>query len=231
MSEENTTNVITASNLTAEEMAELVSNIKANYNFNVDVKPVLFRFKKQKDKDTGIETVREPVELAVPVPSVEGIIAILEAGGVQLDLLRDAVEGVVLQVSRDIISEDTSINAANFPVDKLSWEAIANMPKAQRRGGGIPKETWEAFAQDYIETMPGVTGKTVEQVTNAAKILQNKLTQVKTNEPVLRLLMEQLAIYAENSANIGEYQECVEFLANKADQLLNVTEEELLANL
>lgn len=223
--------VIAAVNPTAEEMAELTKNIKANYDFSVDVKPVLFRFKKTVDKDTKIETVREPVELAVPFPSIEGIIAIIEAGGKQLELLQDAVEGVITQVAREIISEDTNINAANFPVEKLSWEAIANMPKAQRRGGGIPKEVWDGFEQDYIEVMPGATGKSVDQVTNAAKILKNKLTQVKTNEPVLQLLVEQLAIYAEHSPNIEEYKECVEFLANKAEQFLNITEEELLANL
>lgn len=223
--------VIPAANPTAEEMAELVSNIKVNYNFNVDVKPVLFRFKKQKDKDTGIETVREPLELAIPYPSVEGIVAILEAGGKQLELLIDAVEGVVTQVARDIISEDTSINAANFPVDKVSWDAIANMPKAQRRGGGIPKEVWDSFEQDYIEVMPAAAGKTLEAVTNAAKILKNKLSQVKTNEPVLQLLVEQLGIYASATPNLEEYQECVDFLLNKADQFLNISEEELLANL
>ena len=79
--------------------------------------------------------------------------------------------------------------------------------------------------------LPALTGKTVEQVTNAAKILQNKLAQVKTNEPVLQLLVEQLAIYAENSPNIEEYQECVAFLLNKADTFLNLSPEELLSNL
>lgn len=223
--------VIEAINPTPEEMAALTANIKANYDFSVDVKPVLFRFKKSKDKDTGIETMREALELAIPFPSIEGIIAIIEAGGKQLELLQDAVEAVITQVARDIISEDTSINATNFPVENLSWEAIANMPKAQRRGGGIPKEVWDAFAQDYVEIMPAVTGKTVDQVTNAAKILQNKLAQVKTNEPVLQLLVEQLAVYADHSPNIEEYKECVEFLLNKADTFLNISEEELLANL
>lgn len=223
--------VIKAVNPSEEEMTELRAKIAENYNFDVTVKPVVFRFKKQVDKETQIETVREPVELAIPYPSVDGIIAILEAGDKQLELLLDAVEGIVTQTARDLISEDTSLNAANFPVEKLSWEAIANMPKAQRRGGGIPKEVWEAFAQDYIEVMPEATGKTVEQITNAAKILQNKLAQVKTNEPVLNLLVEQLAIYADKSPNIEDYKECVEFLLNKAETFLNVSEEELLANL
>ena len=222
---------IPATNPTTEEMAALCENIKVNHNFKVDVKPVKFNFKRQKDKDTGLETIREAVELAIAFPSIEGIIAILEAGGKQLELLQDSVEGVITSVARDIIAEDLGINASNFPIDKLTWEAIANMPKAQRRGGGIPKEVWEGFAQDYVEVMPTATGKSVEQITNAAKILQGKLTAVRTNEPVLELLIEQLAIYADNSPNVEEYKECVEFLLNKAETFLNVSPEELLANL
>ena len=222
---------IVATNPSPEEMVALCENIRVNHDFKVDVKPVKFNFKKQKDKDTGIETIREAVELAIAFPSVEGIIAILEAGGKQLELLQDAVEGVITGVARDIIAEDTGINASNFPIDKISWDSIANMPKAQRRGGGIPKEVWEGFAQDYTEVMPEATGKSVEQITNAAKILAAKLTAVRTNEPVLELLVEQLAIYADNSPNIEEYKECVEFLLNKAETFLNVSPEELLANL
>jgi hypothetical protein len=223
--------IIPAQNPTAEEMTKLCENIKVNYNFKVDVKPYRFSFKKLKDKDTNLETKREAVELALPVPSIEGIVSILESGGKQLELLMDAVEGVIVANAREIIADNLSINATNFPIEKVSWEYISNLPKAQRRGGGISKETWEEFAIDYIDVMPAATGKTVEQVTIAAKLLQNKLNQVRTNEAVLNLLIEQLAIYSENSPNIEDYRECVEFLLNKADAYLNLSPEELLANL
>ena len=223
--------VIPATNPTPEEMAALCQNIKVNHDFNVDVKSVKFNFKKSKDKDTGLETVREALELPIPYPSIEGILAIMEGGGKGLELLVDAVESVITAAARDIISEDTSINATNFPLDKITWEYIANMPKAQRRGGGIPKEVWEEFAQDYVEVMPAATGKSVEQVTNMSRILLNKLANIKTHEPALQLVIEQLGIYMENSPNIEDYKECVEFLVNKADTFLNVSPEELLSNL
>jgi len=224
---------IKAVNPTSDEMVSLRTTIAENYNFNVDVKPVKFNFKKSKDKDTGIETIREAVELAIPYPSVEGIVSILEAQdeGKQLELLMDAMADVVNSVARELLFDDTAMNAANFPVDKLSWEAIANMPKAQRRGGGIPKETWEEFAQNYVEVMPEVTGKTVEQIANMARILQSKLSSVKTNIPVLELVIQQLTVYAENSPQAQDYAECIEFLAKKADTLLNVSPEDLLTNL
>ena len=223
--------IIEAKNPSPEEMKALIESIKVNHDFTVDVKPVKFNFKKTKDKQTGIETVRKPVELAIPFPSVEGIIAILEAGGKQLELLLDAIESVVISQARDIISEDTSINASNFPIEKVTWEYIANLPKAQRRGGGIPKEIWEAFEKDYVEVMPEATGKTLEQVSRAASIFKNKLNSVKTNEPVLKLLQEQLAIYAEATPNLETFKDCVEFLDGKLNTFLNISPEELLANL
>lgn len=226
-----TQHTIAVPNPSKEEMAELLANITVNYDSKVDIKPVQFNFKKTKDKDTGIETIRQAVQIPIPYPSVEGIVDILETGGLQLELLFEAIYKVVNDASREFLYEDVTLSAATFPLELVTWDAISKQPKAQRRGGGIAKETWEGFAQDYVNVMPSVTGKTVEQIANAAKILLGKLAQVKTNEPVLKLLVGQLAIYADSSENVQEYQECVAFLLTKADTFLNVTDEQLLANL
>ena len=223
--------VLSVQNPTDEEMKGIVTHITTNYDFDVVTKPVRFNFKKSKDKATGVETVREPVDLAIPYPSVQGIINILEGGGKGLELLIEAMENVVNTTARDLLYEDLNLNASTFPTEKVSWEFIANIPKAQRRGGGIPKETWEAFGQDYTEVMPDLTGKTIDQVSNMAKILVSKLTGIKTHKEALLLVQEQLAIYIESAGNAADYIECVEFLLNKADTLLNVSPEELLANL
>jgi len=228
---EDKTVIIEVANPNDEEMGELLKNIQIGYDAEVDVKKVIFNFKKTKDKDTGIETLRRPVELAIPYPSMEGLVTILQKGGKGLELLTEAIEGVITSAAREILSEGLALTAATFPVEKLSWEFIANLPKSQRRGGGIPKETWEAFAVDYISVMPAATDKNVEQVTRAAKILVGRLAAVKTNEPVLNLLVQMLAIYLENSKNAAEFMEVVEFLLDKADTYLNVTDEDLLANL
>ena len=229
---------IVAINPSKEEVANLMESIVANYDFSVVGELTKFNFKKSKDKDTGIEIIREAVELIVPYPSVQGLIDIIEGKHLTegqpnkgLELLLDVMRDTVNSACRDILYEDFKLNAANFPVNAVSWEFIANIPKVQRRGGGSPKETWEAFAEDYLTIMPDVTGKSVEAVTNAAKCLSAKLTTCRTNKPVLNLLVEQLAIYAEASESIEEYQECVAFLLNKADTFLNTTDEDLLSNL
>lgn len=223
--------VVKANNPSKEDMAALCADIQANHNFKVDVKPVKFNFKKQLDKVSKIETVREAVELAIAFPSIEGIIAIIEGGGKGLELLIETVEGQITDAARVIIADDTEINAGNFPLDKISWEFIANMPKATRRGGGIPKDVWEGFAADYIAIMPDATGRNVEQVTNMAAVFLNKLAKSKTNKPVLMLILEQLSIYVDNSPNAADFAECVDFLIGKAETFLSVSDEELLSAL
>jgi hypothetical protein len=223
--------VIEVANPTPDEMKALCADIKVNFDFSVNVVDTMFNFKKSKDKITGIEIERKPLALAIPYVSVDGIIAILEAGGKELELLQDAMETVVKGQAREILGDDFTLTAATFPVEKLSWKAISEIPKVQRRGGGIPKEVWELFTTDYTACMPAATGKSLEQVANMAKILGNKLVAIRTHEAALQLAVEQLTIYAGASENVEEFQECVEFLLNKAENFLNISDEELLANL
>lgn len=207
-------------------MTENQQPINAAYNKFLDEKEVKFSFRTVKDEATGLESKRPTIEQKIPVPSVEGIIAILEAGGKQLELLLDTVADVIYGRAREVLADDEKLT--EVPLDQLTWEIIANLPKAERKGRGIPKDVWEDFSKDYIAVMPSVTGKTAEQVGNAAKILLNKFAQVKTNKPVINLLKGQLALYLNSSPNAESYSECVEFLVNKADTLLAADEAALL---
>lgn len=229
---------IVAVNPTKEEAAEITKSIVADYDFSVNPKQTKFNFKKSKDKDTGIITEREAVELILPYVSVQGIVDIIQGEHLEegqankgLELLVDIMEDTVNAAARDLLADDYNLNAGTFPLDKVSWEFIANIPKVARRGGGIPKEIWEGFAEDYCDIMPDITGKTIDAVANAAKCLSAKLTSCRTNKPVLNLLVEQLAIYLDNTENKDEYQDCVAFLFSKADTFLNTSDADLLANL
>ncbi len=224
---------IEAVNPTSEEMVGICDHIETNYDFKVDTKAVKFKFKRSIDKETKIETVREAITLAIPYPSVQGIVDIMKTGGLGLELLREAVGNVINSFARDILYEDAKgeLTAATFPIEKLSWDAISKIPKVQRRVSGIAKDTWDAFAVDYCEVMPAAADKNVDQVAKAAKILVAKLIPVRTVPAILQMLIGQLAIYAENSPKIEEFAECVSFLINKAEDFLNVSDEDLLANL
>lgn len=207
------------------------TNVQANFDNTIDKVAVKFNFRRVKDEATGLETKRPSVELELPLLSVEGIIQAFQAGGKQLELIVEAVRDVQIARARELVNDKEDITADNFPYEELSWEKIANLPKAERRGGGIPKETWEEFAKDYIAVMPSATGKSIEQVTNASKILLNKFQAIKTNKIVLAMLKDQIGIYANTSPNAEQYSECINFLVEKAETFLSLDDAALLANL
>jgi hypothetical protein len=197
-----------------------------NFDNKVDVKEFKFHFKKDE-----LGNKRETLELKLPVPSVEGLVAILETGGKQLEALLVAATDIVAAQARAILNENPSMTVATFPTEQCLWEFIANMPDAEKRGRGIAKEVWDDFAVDYIAVMPALTGKSEEQVSLAAKLFLNKFQSVKTNKPVLKKLQEQLTIYITGSPNAENYTDCVKFLSEKADALLVADEAAMLANL
>ena len=207
------------------------NQIQANFDNTVDTKEFKFHFKSVTDKESGIVTKRPTIELKLPIPSVEGIIAILQAGGKQLELLQSAVQDVVVAQARSILNDDDKITADNFPVTQCAWSFIAEMPDAEKRGRGIPKEVWEEFAADYIAVMPGIAGKTSEQVNLAAKLFIAKLQPVKTNKVVIAKLFEQLALYANNAPQAEQFSDCIKFLHDKAENLLQADEAALASYL
>ena len=214
------------------EQAHTNSPIVANFNKFVDHIEAKFSFKRVKDEATGAEFKRPTVEFdKFPVPSVEGIIAILEEGGKQLDLLKEAVQDIVISRARELLNEKEDLTSENFPLHELDWEKIANLPKAERKGGGISKEVWEEFSKDYITVMQAVTGKEADKIGNAAKLLVGKFNAVKGNKQVVGFLQDQLALYLTSTPNAETYKDCVEFLDAKATLLINMDEASMLANL
>ena len=202
-----------------------------NFDNKLDFISAKFTFRKVKDAETGVETKRPTVELAkVPVPSVEGIVAILQTGGKSLDLLLEAVQEVILGRARDVINASEAITSENFDYSTLDWNAIANLEKEDRRSG-ISKETWDDFVVNYIEVMPAISGTSKEQAANAAKIFAGKFTAIKSKKDVINKLKLRLALYAEQSPKAGEFAEVIDFLFKKADKLIEAKEESLEDNL
>ena len=198
--------------------------INANFDKMVDFKEMKFGFRTIKDAETGVETKRETIEVKIPVPSIEGLIAIFEAGGKSLDLLQQAVQEVIASAIKDRLSDDSSITSVNFPYADFTWEAIANQPESERKGRGISKEVWEDFIKDYIVVMPGLTGKEQKFIEKQAAILAQKLQPLKNHENKDKMLpkfKELLTVYVSGSASAEQFIECVEFINKKIDTFLN----------
>lgn len=202
-----------------------MSDFQTPANFDNTVESRDFRFRFRKDK---LGNQRAAVELKLNVPSVEGIIAILNNGGKEMELLQEVIADTIRSAAANIVGDTENISQDNFPHEKITWKAIANQPRAERRS--IPAEMWTAFTEDYIAVMPGITGKTVQAVTNAAEVYVKKFAPAKTNKPVLELLKAQIALYAEHSPRAEEFVEILDLLITKADTLLNADSAQLLVD-
>jgi hypothetical protein len=197
------------------------TEIVANVDKTVDTKEFKFRFKKD---DLGNQ--RPSVTLNLPVPSVEGIIEILQKGGKGLEFLLEVCADTVRGAAVGFVQENEQINQENFPVAKILWDAIANAPRAERKT--IAEEVWVGFAKDYLEIMPGVTGKKNEQLQLAIDVYLKKLNPVKTNKEILKKLKAQFDMWVANTKS-EEFAEIVELLNGKFETYLKADDVELLA--
>ena len=175
---------------------------------------------------------RQAVKLIVGVPSVEGIVQILETGGKGLELLQDALYDTIQAALRTYVADTETASQDTIDLSKFSWDAIANQPREDRRSATISEESWKGFAADYLAVMPSVSGKTAQQVGNAIEVYLKKLVQVKTNKPILNALQVQLGLYVENSPNASEYEDVLEFLLRRIENYLKADDvEALISNL
>lgn len=203
-------------------MNAATQTVTPQFDQTTELKEMKFRFKKDK-----LGNQRQSLEFQVPVPSYTGIVAILEKGGKGLALLNEAIYDVVRSALASVVADNETISQDTIPFDKLSWEAIANMERQERKT--IDETQWTGFAEDYVSIMPGVTGKSVEAVTNATLIYLKKFSLVKTRKDVLAKLKDQLALYIEHSPNAEQFSDVLDLLVNKADVYLKSDEAESLA--
>lgn len=164
---------------------------------------------------------RPTITLELPFPTWTGFASLSADPKVQeytLALFADAItEAARLQVS----SEEKPVNKqGELDLSKLTLLYLANEPKVDQRGRAIDKETWEAFAKDYVAVMPAVIDKTVAQVTFAAELFTKKFSPIKTKKDVIEKLAAYLDTWFEKSPNNGEFGEVYKFLSEKADSLL-----------
>lgn len=162
------------------------------------------------------DTVKRPsVVVSLPIPDVDGIIAMAKEGGKGLNLLKEAMEAIVFSAARDIVDSDAAITSSDFPKDKVTWEFLASQDREDRRQRGISRETWAEFKNDYIQVIVAATEKPLEKVQKAAAFHLSKYQPVMSNKPVLRALENQLAIYIENSTNAENFEPIIMLLSEK----------------
>lgn len=200
-------------------------SINANFDSSVDAKEFVFRFKKDK-----LGNQRSPVSLKAGVPSVEGLVSILELGGKGLELLQDALVDTIQAALRTWVSDTENASQEVLDLSKFTWNAIANQPREDRRSGAISEEQWASFTADYAAIMPSVTGKNSSQIGAAIEIYVKKFSMVKTNKPVLNALKVQLGLYMEHSPSASNFEDILELLTRRIENYLKSDDAEQLIN-
>lgn len=212
--------------------ADVAANAKAEAAQPEDTSPTVSKEAKFFFKKNDLGEKRPTFSLMLPMLTIHGLVNALQDAKQQEYVLSIVNDAVVAAARIQVNDEEKPVNKQEeLDLTKLTLEFLANQPAAERRGGGIAKEVWEAFAKDYIVVMAPITNKSADALGNAAKIFLAKFQPVKTNKPVLKFLKEQLALYANNTQSLEEFAECVEFLDTKADTLLATDDAKLLANL
>lgn len=215
---------------TSATPAPTASPIHINFDNMVDIKATKFAFRPVKDEVSGVTTKRETIELKIPVPSMEGIAAIFNAGGPMMELITDSMYQVIIDHARDLVNGDEKLTSENFPYAELDWNHLANLPKDERRQA-FPPELLKEFKEDWCKIMPAVANINAEQAANSAHILATRFNQVKTRKDIVSKLLERLNLFTEHTTKGETFAELIEKLQKKGKELVEAKEEKLEDNL
>lgn len=194
--------------------------------------PTKFSFKVRTIRDdSGKEvgkTKKQPsLEIQLPQPTDDELVAILQSQDEALkkvkDLVRDAVFSIVRDQAKGQIDDyldtlepnsEETVKPEVIDFDKLDLFYIATLPPAQRGARAIPAEDWEAFFQDYLQVMVEATGKPADKIKNHIELFK-KPTRVKQSKDVLEVLVDQLDVYMTASKSLEDTGECATRIREK----------------
>lgn len=202
---------------------------------HTSVEEKIFRFKETKDEQGNKIPARPPLTLFVPFPTFPGLVEGLSDERIQqyvVEILNESVMAAVRSQINDAQESGNPITSQDqLDLNKLTLLALATMPKAERRGGGIAKETWESFAMDYIDVMVNKLQTEKKKAEYAAALFLKRLQPVRTAKPVLTALGNRLDQWIIKTENADELKDCYEFLRGKIKVFLDMDETAMLDNI
>lgn len=185
--------------------------------------------KDENGKELGKAKKQPSLELGLPQPTTEEVIAILSSedpGYAKVKiLLTDTIQSIIREQAKaqldDVIEgfgmDDKTVTAENLDYDKLDLLYIANLPPAQRGARPISEEDMDAFYQDYMQVMVAATGKSEVKIKNHVEHFR-KPTRIKSAKDMLQILVQQLDIYLASSASLEDTGEAASRIRAKFDK-------------
>lgn len=167
------------------------------------------------------------VKAMLPIPTYNDLIAFLEAGGKEAELILDAAINEVDRAARNQINDWRETNglaatftANDFDLSKLSLTAIALTPKGERGGSTISDDDWTAFLDDYAHVMVNAVGYEEKKVKLAVMHFKVQLRRIKNDKAAVQKLLDLLNIWASKTDNLEDYTACYEDLTKRAAKYL-----------
>jgi hypothetical protein len=197
------------------------TSLERNFFFRTD------KIRDDEGKEIGKGRKHPDVKFLMPVPTYTQLIAALQAGGKEAELLLDAAIYEVEKAARQQIADwreanglEKDFNPTFFDLNALSLTSIANTPKSDRAGNNISDEDWTGFLEDYNHVMTVVVGYESKKVKLAMMHFKVQLRRIKNDKPAVQKLLDLLNVWASKTENLEDHVACYEDLSKRAAKYL-----------
>lgn len=184
--------------------------VPAAPNSNVNMVLESFHFKKEKVRDEAGNVLGEgkklpKADLYLPVPTTSYLASVLTGpDSKEKELLMTAVSGIIYEQARSQINDYrestkdiTEITSAALNYDKLLWEAIANMPRAERASSVPSDEDQQTFFDSYKAVMPEALNKGADKIAKHIELFKDGFKRIRSQKPMLEVFKDALAVYCQ----------------------------------
>lgn len=193
-----------------------------------------FRTDKVRDNEgkvIGTGRKHPDVKATFPIPTYQDMIALLQQGGKEAELMHEALIAEIDRAARNQINDfreekglDVDFTPSMFNLDKLSITAIANTPRGERGGPAISDEDWTAFLEDYKTTMVEKVGYDPKKTALAQVHFKVQFRRIKNDKAAVTKLLDLLNVWATNTENLEDHAAVYEDLAKRAKKYLTAEE-------
>lgn len=209
-------------------MSEVTATVAAAVAVTANYLPKNFKFffrSKTSENSLGekVTTRRPTLELSIPVPTLDGLIELLNEGNAtKIAGLMQLVEDCIYSAAKQQVDEDEAMTQERLDVNKLTMDYLFSLPPSQRASSVPPEELWKLFEADYPAIMASVQpNRTAQQIATARDLFLKRLNPVKERPDMLNTLKQYLALWYASTAQKEELAPVYEFLLAKADNFIN----------
>lgn len=193
------------------------------------------KLRNEKGEEIGKGKKHPSVTLDLPTPTLAALKVFLSdptAFKAEVELLLSTIKDQVYRVARGQINDwretnkDGTVTPASLNYDKLSWTAIANMPKSERASSVPSDEDTKAFLASYLEVMPAALNKPKANIENHLLCFTTVFKKQRGQKEILEMFQNALAVYLSTVGEEGaeEHLEVIEYFGNRLDRMLKTEE-------